>query len=60
MGRRGERATVLDDHGLHDLGALELLYDLVDEGHPDELPGVTYTEIDARDEFLAWIDDQTR
>ncbi|MFC7140358.1 divalent-cation tolerance protein CutA [Halosimplex aquaticum] len=39
---------------------LELLYDLVDEGHPDELPGVTYTEIDARDEFLAWIDDQTR
>jgi len=38
---------------------LELLYELVDDDHPDELPGITYTEIDASDEYLAWIDDQT-
>jgi len=38
---------------------LELLYELVDDDHPDELPGITYNEIEARDEYLEWIDDQT-
>ena len=38
---------------------LELLYELVDDDHPDELPGITYTEIDASDEYLAWIETQT-
>lgn len=38
---------------------LEALYDLVYERHDDELPGITYTEIDASDEYLEWIDAQT-
>lgn len=39
---------------------LEALYVLIDELHPDDLPGVTYVEIDARDEYLQWIEDRTR
>lgn len=35
---------------------LELLYDLVFVQHDDDLPGITYTEIDATDEFLQWIE----
>ena len=39
---------------------LEALAELLDDEHPDELPGVTYTEIDASDEYLAWIEAETR
>jgi len=45
-------AFTTSDH----LGAL---YDLVDDDHSDDLPGITHTEIDARDEYLAWIDRHT-
>lgn len=38
---------------------LEQFYDLVDEYSEDDLPGVTYSEIDASEEYLAWIDEQT-
>lgn len=38
---------------------LEVLTETVDVEHPDELPGVTYTEIDAREEFLQWIESNT-
>lgn len=38
---------------------LDLLYELVTRAHDDELPGITYSEIDASDEYLDWIDDQT-
>jgi len=39
---------------------LEPLAALLDDEHPDEVPGVTYTEIDAPDEYLAWIEAETR
>jgi periplasmic divalent cation tolerance protein len=35
---------------------LDALYDLVDERHADDLPGITYTEIDASHAYLDWID----
>jgi periplasmic divalent cation tolerance protein len=38
---------------------LERVYDLVGEHSEDDLPGVTYSEIDASDEYLEWIDEQT-
>lgn len=38
---------------------LELLYDLLEDCHDDDLPGVTYTEIEAREEYLQWIEAQT-
>lgn len=38
---------------------LESLYELVTRTHDDELPGITYSEIDASEEYLRWIDDQT-
>lgn len=38
---------------------LEVLRDLVTSTHEDDLPGITYTEIDASEEYLQWIDDQT-
>ncbi|MFB6111516.1 MAG: divalent-cation tolerance protein CutA [Halobacteriaceae archaeon] len=33
---------------------------LVRERHDDELPGITWQELDAPDEYLTWIDEQTR
>lgn len=38
---------------------LEALYDLVYQRHEDDLPGITYAEIDASDEYLEWIEAQT-
>lgn len=38
---------------------VELLYDLVDDFTDDDLPGITYAEIDASDEYLQWIESQT-
>ena len=38
---------------------LDDLYALVGEYTDDDLPGVTYTEIGARDEYLQWIEAQT-
>lgn len=38
---------------------LDLLYELVDGMHDDDLPGITYTEIDASEAYLDWIDDGT-
>jgi periplasmic divalent cation tolerance protein len=37
---------------------LERLYDVVLAQHDDDLPGITYTEIDANDEYLQWIEAQ--
>jgi periplasmic divalent cation tolerance protein len=37
---------------------LERLYDVVLAQHDDDLPGITYTEIDASDEYLRWIETQ--
>jgi len=39
---------------------LERLYDCVDGFTDDDLPGVTYTEIGAHEEYLAWIDSETQ
>ena len=38
---------------------LDRLYDLVEDYSDDDLPGVTYREIAASDEYLQWIDSQT-
>lgn len=38
---------------------LDAVYDLVDDCHPDDLPGVTYREVDAREEFRDWIERNT-
>jgi periplasmic divalent cation tolerance protein len=38
---------------------LDALYDHVGERHDDDLPGITYTEIDAQDAYLDWIEEQT-
>jgi periplasmic divalent cation tolerance protein len=38
---------------------LDALYEHVGERHEDDLPGITYTEIEASDEYLDWIDEQT-
>lgn len=38
---------------------VDTICDLVDALSEDDLPGVTYSEIDAPDEYLAWIDAQT-
>jgi periplasmic divalent cation tolerance protein len=39
---------------------LERLYELVRAHHADDLPGVTYHEIDAAAAFLDWIEANTR
>ncbi|SFB84119.1 Uncharacterized protein involved in tolerance to divalent cations [Halobiforma haloterrestris] len=36
---------------------LSALYEFVEKRHEDDLPGITYTEIDADDEYLRWIRD---
>ena len=38
---------------------LDRLYDHVGERHDDDLPGITYTEIEAEDAYLDWIEEQT-
>jgi periplasmic divalent cation tolerance protein len=38
---------------------LERFYNLVEEYSEDDLPGVTYSEIDASEAYLAWIDEGT-
>jgi len=35
------------------------LYELVERSHSDDLPGITYTEIDASEEYLDWTGEQT-
>ncbi|MEZ3114983.1 divalent cation tolerance protein CutA [Halobaculum sp. MBLA0147] len=38
---------------------LDAVYDLVDDCHPDDLPGVTYRGVNAREEFRDWIERNT-
>jgi periplasmic divalent cation tolerance protein len=38
----------------------EALCERVSELHSDDLPGITYTDIDGTDEFLGWIREETR
>lgn len=38
---------------------LDALYEFVCDQHDDDLPGITYTEIDASDDYLDWIDEGT-
>lgn len=38
---------------------LDAVYDIVDDRHPDDLPGVTHREVDAREAFREWIERNT-
>ncbi|MFC5971835.1 divalent-cation tolerance protein CutA [Halomarina salina] len=46
-------AFTLEEH-------FEALCEVVRDLHSDDLPGITYTDIDGTDEFLQWITDETR
>ncbi|SDJ93275.1 divalent cation tolerance protein [Halovenus aranensis] len=46
-------------HAFTTAANLAAIYDLVEAISDDDLPGVTYNEIDASDEYLDWIDAQT-